>query len=147
MTPYQIDEISSKISNLYNTALQNIPVPVLTNRGIAIGSCLIKPCDGSFAIYKGCHEYYRTYSKSAAMIIAVMINKKSQAADIAEILEADRCAFWTRNDLEIFKHHYNLAVKYKDDMRQELMEARFDVANDRYKLAKKTIKESYSRLF
>lgn len=147
MSLYQIDEISSRISDLYKTTIQNGLVPVLTRQGIAIGSCLIKPSDGFFVIYKERHEYYRTYSKSAAMIIARLINKKSKPTDISEILEADRCAFWARNDLEVFKHHYNLAVKRNDSMRQELMEARFEATNDRYKMAKKTIKESYSKLF
>lgn len=147
MSLYQTDEISSKVSDLYQVSIQSGLVPIVTGQGIAIGSCLIKPFDGFFLILKNNHEYYRTYSKSAAMIIARLMNKKPDVLEISKILGADQRAFSARNDLEIYKHHYNLASKRNDTAKKMLMEDRFDATNDIYQSAKHTIKESYSKLF
>ena len=147
MSAYQIDEISSQVSNLYHTTIQSGLVPIITDQGIAVGACLIKPSDGFFVVYKNNHEYYRTYSKSAAMIIARLMNRKTDPLEISRIISADQRAFSARNDLELYKHHYTLACKRNDSVKKMLMEDRFEATNDAYQSAKKVIKESYSKLF
>ena len=143
----QIDDLTSKVSTLYQTSIQSGLVPVITDQGIAIGAALIKHSGDSFLVFKDNHEYYRTYSKSAAMVVARLLLKKAKAHDIEPILDADRKAFQARNDLEIYKHHYELAVKKQDTVKKILMQARFDAADAIYQMAKKKIKESYYNLF
>lgn len=147
MSAYQINEISSQVSDLYRTTVQSGLVPIITDQGIAVGSCLIKPSDGFFVIYKNNHEYHRTYSKSAAMIVARLMNKRTDPIEISKIIFADQRAFSARNDLELYKHHYTVACKRNDSVKKMLMEDRFEAANDKYQSAKKIIKESYSSLF
>lgn len=147
MSTYQIDEISSKVTDLYHNSIQSGAVPVITSQGIAVGNCLIRPSDGYFLILKNGHEHYRTYSKSAAMIIARLMNRKTDAMEISRIIDADQRAFSARNDLEIYKHFYNVASKRNDQSKMMLMEDRFGATNDRYQLAKQIIKDSYYNLF
>lgn len=147
MSTYQTDEVSSHASDLYHRTIQSGLVPVITDQGIAVGSCLIKPSDGFFVIYKNNHEHYRTFSKSAAMIIARLMNRKVDLLEINSIINADRKAFSARNDLEIYKHFYTVASKRNDTVKKMIMEDRFQSTNDKYQSAKKIIKDSYSRLF
>ena len=111
-----------------------------------IGSYMIKPKDGLYHVTKKKETLYKTYSKSAAMIIALMLNKNMHS-DIQRIISADFEVFSNRNKLEIFKYHYNRAIEKDDELKKDLMFARFEIVNCRYQQAKHILKKSYSRLF
>ena len=112
-----------------------------------IGSYVVKPDDGEFIVTKNKFEYYRTYTKSAAMIIAGFLNKKLRTKDLLTVLDADRVANAMRNDIDSYKYHYELATNNGDNIKKQIMMARFEVANDRYREAKRVLKNSYSKLF
>jgi hypothetical protein len=93
------------------------------------------------------HEYYRTYSKSAAMIIAALMSKNFKTKDIYPVIDADQTANAMRNDIAIYKHHYEIANKKGDDCKKYIMSARFEIANEKYQEAKRILQQSYYKLF
>ena len=139
--------LAIKLDSIANLTVSSALIPVVTNKGISIGSYMIKPIDGSFSITDRGFELYRTYNKTAAMIIAGMLNKKMRSIEIQKVLDADRVAFTMRNDLDTFKYHYNKAIENNDDCKKSIMSARYECANNRYLEAKQSLKESYSKLF
>jgi hypothetical protein len=140
-------QLAVKLNNIASVTVSSALIPVVTKNGILVGSYTVKPDDGSFVIVKNKHEYYRTYTKSAAMIIAGFLNKNIRTKDISAVLDADRIASAMRNDIDSYKYHYELANANGDDIKKQIMMARFEVANDRYKEAKRVLKNSYSKLF
>lgn len=140
-------QLAVKLNNLASVTVSSALVPVVTKNGIMIGSYVVKPDDGEFIVTKNKFEYYRTYTKSAAMIIAGFLNKKLRTKDLLTVLDADRVANAMRNDIDSYKYHYELATNNGDNIKKQIMMARFEVANDRYREAKRVLKNSYSKLF
>jgi hypothetical protein len=140
-------DLAKKLEKISTQAVKSNLVPLITKNGILMGSYLIKPHDGMFDVIWGSQTLYKTYSKSAAMIIVKMLLSRQQNENIMEVIDADRIAFNTRNDLEIYKYHYKNAEKRNDFLKRDMILSRFDVANERYQQAKKILQESYSSLF
>ena len=146
MYPQKNKEIATRLDNLYETSISSVLVPAVTKYGIVVGNYLVKPHDGFFQIMKRKEILYTTYNKTSAIIIAGML-VKNMKSKINSIIEADRVAFSTRNDLETFKYHIDLALKHDDPYKEGVMLARFEFTNDKFQAAKKILKQSYSRLF
>ena len=140
-------QLAVKLNNIASVTVSSALVPVVTKNGIMIGSYIVKPDGGGFVVTKNKFECYRTYTKSAAMIIAGFLNKNLRIKDISTVLDADRIANAMRNDIDSYKYHYELASNNGDDTKKQIMLARFEVANDRYREAKRVLKNSYSKLF
>ena len=145
-----LQETAKQLEDVAKKTLSKSIVPYITKKGIVIGTCLITPVDDGFLIKRNRVVVGKTMSKSAAMIIAALLNKKITKAIIEEIKQvttADMVSFSSKNDLEIFKHHYNLANERNDELKKDLMECRFSFANERYQQAKNILKKSYMNLF
>jgi hypothetical protein len=140
-------KIAIQLDRIANVSVSNALIPVVTKKGILIGSYLVMLDNGMYTVNKKDYEYYRTYTKSAAMILAGIMSKNYRNIDISSVIDADRVAHAMRNDIEIFKHHYEIAVKNKDDCKKQIMSTRFELANERYMEAKQTLRKSYSKLF
>ena len=147
MSPTDTKSLAEKLEKISKKAVKSNMVPLVTKNGILMGSYLIKPRDGLFDIIEGSRVLYTTYSKSAAMIVVRMISKRQRSENIIEIIEADRIAFSTRNDLELYKYHYENAEKRNDLTKRDIFLSRFEVTNERYQQAKQTLQKSYSLLF
>lgn len=147
MSQIQTDDLVNKLEKLSTKAVSSNLVPLVTKNGILMGTYIIKPRNGVFDIKEGDQVLYTTYSKSAAMIVVRMMAKKIRSERIMEIIDADRTAFSSRNDLELFKYHYENAKKRNDLSKKDIFLSRFEVTNDRYQRAKDVLKKSYSSLF
>ena len=147
MLPYTQKEIANKLGELYKSAIDSVLVPIITNSGIIVGAYMVKPNNGLFLVTRKGKVYHTTFSKSAALIIAGLMNKKKTTGDIHEVLEADRITNALRNDLMIFKYHRDAAIKRNDHTKEQIMLARFEVTTDRYNDAKAVLKKTYSKLF
>jgi hypothetical protein len=147
MLPNTRKEIANKLNDLYKSTLDSVLVPIITNTGILVGAYMIKHQDGFFIVTRKGKKLYKTYSKSSALIIAGLLNKKEKSAEIANVLEIDRLANALRNDLILFKHHREIAVKNNNFTKEQIMLARFEVTNEKYSDLKEKLKKSYSRLF
>jgi hypothetical protein len=141
------NELVNKLEDIATFSISNSAVPVITRAGILVGNVLIRIKDGNYYLRHKKTTVYQTHTKTAALILAGLINKNYKGETITNILEADRTAFSTKNDLEIFKHHYQTAIKNNDKTKQGIMLARFEQADDRYQSAKQILKQSYSKLF
>lgn len=140
-------ELAIRLDRIATASVSNALIPVVTKKGILVGSYVIKPDNGTFAITKKDYEYYRTYTKSAAMIIAGLMSKNYNRSEILNVIDADRVANAMRNDIEVYKHHYETANKSNNDCKKYIMSARFEVANEKYQQAKRTLQQTYSKLF
>jgi len=147
MYQHSTRELANRLEDLATISISNAAVPVITRSGIAVGHYTIRIEDGKFSIKKKKSVIHSTYTKTAALIIAGILNKPHKPSDIVRVLQADHIIFFTKNDLESFKHHYDLAVKSNDAIREGIMLSRFEQADDRYQEAKKILKQSYSKLF
>jgi len=127
--------------------MDSVLVPIVTNTGIIVGAYMIKTVEGKFSVTRKGKLLYTTFSKSAALIIAAMLNKKVSRSEISYILEIDKTIDRLRNDLAIFKHHHDLAASRSDTIRKGIMQARFEFTNEQYEDAKVELKKSYSKLF
>lgn len=143
----QNKDLADKLDRLSTKAVKTNLVPLITKNGILMGSFLIQPKNGMFDIKEGSQILYTTFTKSAAMIVVRMIVKNARSEEIFEIIEADRVAFSARNDLELYKYHYENAEKRRDFSKRDIFLSRFEVTNDRYQRAKKMLHKSYSSLF
>lgn len=121
-------------------------IPLITKSGILVGSYIVRPSNHKFEIRKNNETLYTTFSKTAALIIAQMLASNSNM-EIVPILEYDRKVASAREDLEVFKYHYNKAEKTNNSVKKSIMMSKFEAANDRYQLAKKHLQESYYKLF
>jgi hypothetical protein len=145
-----LHETAKQFEDFAKKTISKSIVPYITKTGIVIGSCLIVPSAEGFIIKRNKVVVGKTMSKSAAMIIAALMNKqvtKTIAEEIKLVSTADMISFSSKNDLEIFKYHYTLAEKKNDETRKALMECRFSFANERYQQAKNILKKSYMNLF
>lgn len=140
-------EIAIKLDKLATATVSSALIPTMTKNGILVGSYIVKPVDGFFSVNKRNEEYYRTYSKSAAMIIAGLMSKNYGSSHIFLVIDADRVANAMRNDIEVYKYHHSIASKNGDDCKKYIMSARFETANERYQEAKRILQQSYSKLF
>lgn len=140
-------ELAIRLDKIATASVSNALIPVVTKKGILVGSYVIKPDQGTYTITKKDYEYYRTYTKSAAMIIAGLLSKNCSRLDIINVIDADRVANAMRNDIEVYKYHYDIANKNNNDCKKYIMGARFEVANDKYQQAKRTLQQTYSKLF
>jgi len=147
MYQHSTRELADRLEDLATTSISNTIVPIVTRSGISVGHYTIRIEDGEFAIKKKKSTVYKTHTKTAALIIAGLLNKTYKPKDIINILYADYTLYSTKNDLESFKHHYELAIKNNNPTKEGIMLARFEQADDRYQEAKKIIKQSYSKLF
>lgn len=147
MSDLKPKEIANKLESISEDVIRSGAMPIVTKNGILIGTYMIQPKNGQFYIKSGSQIIHITYSKSAAMIIARMLLKRITGPKITEVLEADRIAFSCRNDLEFFKHQIKVAEKKNNALKEELYITRFDVTNEKYQEAKKTLHKSYSMLF
>lgn len=147
MTTSKNKELAIRLDRIATATVSNALIPVVTKKGILVGSYVIKPDNGTFAITKKNQEYYRTYTKSAAMIIAGLLSKNHSRSDVFNVVDADRVLNAMRNDIEVYKHHYEKANKNNDDCKKYIMSARFEVANEKYQQAKRTLQQTYSKLF
>lgn len=147
MSLYQSKDLAEKLDNLTTFSISNTVMPVITRSGISVGKFLINKENGQFCVKRNKFVVHKTYTKTAALIVAGLLNKKSRSDDIRNVLDADFVAFSMKNDLELYKYHYNAAIKDKNETKEGIMLARFERANDRYQIAKKTLQQSYSRLF
>lgn len=147
MYQHSTRELADRLEDLATTSISNTIVPIVTRSGISVGQYTIRIEDGEFAIKKKKTTVYKTHTKTAALIIAGLLNKNYKPNDIIDILYADYTLYSTKNDLESFKHHYELAIKNNNSTKEGIMLARFEQADDRYQEAKKIIKQSYSKLF
>jgi hypothetical protein len=137
--------IARKLEKLSNSVVSKRNIPLITKLGILIGSYIIKPKNNKFEIYKNSRCIYTTYSKTAAMVIAQMLT--NNISGVSTVLENDRRAASAREDLEIFKHHYNIAEKNNNILKKDLMMSKFEAADERYQQCKKMLQESYYNLF
>lgn len=147
MTISKNKELAIRLDRIATASVSNALIPVVTKKGILVGSYVIKPDNGTYAITKKDYEYYRTYTKSAAMIIAGLMSKNYNRSEIVNVIDADRVANAMRNDIEVYKHHYEKANKNNNDCKKHIMGARFEVANEKYQQAKRTLQQTYSKLF
>lgn len=147
MSPTKTTDLAKKLDKISTQAVKSNLMPLITKNGILMGSYLIKPNDGMFNIILGSQTLYSTYSKSAAMIIVKMLMSRQHPENIMEVIDADRVAFNTRNDLEIYRYHYKNAEKRNDHLKKDIFLSRFEVADERYQQAKKILQDSYSSLF
>lgn len=141
------NNVAIKLDNIASASVSNALIPVMTKQGIQIGSYVIKPTDGQFIVKRKNEELYKTFTKSAAMIIAGLLNKNKDRKHIRAVLDADTVANSSKNDLTVFRYHHDIATKNGDDTKKYIMEARFECANQRYQEAKKILKQSYIKLF
>lgn len=140
-------ELANRLNDLATATVSNAAIPIITRAGITVGHYHIRHENGKFLIKKRKSTIYSTHTKTAALIIAGILNKPFKSEDIIKVLHADYIVYSTKNDLESFKHHYDLAVKTNDSIKEGIMLSRFEQADDRYQEAKKILKESYSKLF
>ena len=147
MYQHSTRELANRLDDLVTTSISNAAIPIITRSGIAVGNYHIRVEDGKFSVKKRKSVVYTTHTKTAALIIAGMLNKKHKPEDIVRFLQADYIVYSTKNDLETFKHHYDLAIKSNDFIREGIMLSRFEQADDRYQAAKQILKQSYSKLF
>jgi hypothetical protein len=147
MLPNTRKELANKLGDLYKLAIDSVLVPIITNTGIVVGAYMIKTSNGQFCVTRKGKLLYKTFTKSAALIIAGLLNKKNTVSEINLVLDIDRNMDRLRNDLAIFKHHRTLAETKNDTIKLGIMQARFDVTIDQYEDAKFRLKKSYSKLF
>ncbi len=140
-------EIADKLESISRDVVRSGTMPIITKNGILLGTYIIQPKDGLYHIKHGSQVLYSTYSKTAAMIIARMLSKRISGDQIKEVLEADRIAFSSRQDLEIFKHQIKIAEKNNNHLKEELYTTRFEVTDQKYQQAKAILQKSYSLLF
>jgi hypothetical protein len=147
MYQHSTRELANRLDDLATTSISNAAIPIITRSGIAVGHYHIRVEDGKFSVKKRKAVVYTTHTKTAALIIAGMLNKPAKPEDIVRVLQADYVIYSTKNDLESFKHHYDLAIKSNDPIKEGIMLSRFEQADDRYQAAKQILKQSYSKLF
>ena len=147
MYQHSTREIANRLDDLITNSISNAAIPVITRSGIAVGNYHVRVEDSKFSVKKRKSVVYTTHTKTAALIIAGMLNKPHKPNDIVRVLQADYVVYSTKNDLETFKHHYDLAIKNKDPIKEGIMISRFEEADDRYQAAKQILKQSYSKLF
>jgi mannose-1-phosphate guanylyltransferase len=147
MYQHSTRELANRLDDLATTSISNAAIPIITRSGIAVGHYHIRIEDGKFSVKKRKSIIYTTHTKTAALIIAGILNKQHKPEDIVRVLQADYVIYSTKNDLESFKHHYDLAIKSNDLIKEGIMLSRFEQADDRYQAAKQTLKQSYSKLF
>ena len=140
-------ELANRLDDLATVSISNTCIPVITRLGIAVGKYNIKVEDGKYNILLKKYIVHRTHTKTGALVIAGMLNKIFKANEIVSVLHADYVLYSTKNDLESFKHHYDLAIKSNDRIKEGIMLSRFEQADERYQAAKKILKQSYSKLF
>lgn len=140
-------DLASKLDDLATKSILNSIIPVITRSGILVGKYVIRSENGKFYIRRNGNIVQKTFTKTGALIIAGLLNKKPKALDIKRVLNADHTLYFMKNDLDLFKHHYNLAVKNNDLIKQGIMQSRFDQADEKYQSAKSILQESYSMLF
>ena len=140
-------DLANRLDDLATTSISNSAIPIITRSGIAVGHYHIRVEDGRFSVKKRKSIVYSTHTKTGALIIAGMLNKQYKPVDIVRVLHADYTLYSTKNDLESFKHHYELAIKNNDSIKEGIMLSRFEQADDRYQAAKQILKQSYSKLF
>lgn len=140
-------ELAIRLEDIATATISSAIIPIVTNRGIQVGKFLIKPEDDFYTVYHKNQEQYKTYTKIAALIIAAMLTKKNVRYNIGTVIDADRQANSSRNDREIFKYHREIAMRNRDDIKKGIMEARYEIANEKYQEAKRILQQSYSRLF
>ena len=147
MYQYSTRDLANRLDDLAKISVTNALIPIISRSGITVGQYSIRLEDGKFSIKKRKSTIHKTHTKTAALIIAGLLNKPYRSEDIVRVLQADYVVYSTKNDLESFKHHYDLAVKNGDRVKEGIMLSRFDRADDRYQEAKKILKQSYSNLF
>jgi mannose-1-phosphate guanylyltransferase len=147
MYQHSTRELANRLDDLATTSISNSAIPIITRSGIAVGHYHIRIEDGKFSVKKRKSIIYTTHTKTAALIIAGILNKQHKPEDIVRVLQADYVIYSTKNDLESFKHHYDLAIKSNDPIKEGIMLSRFEQADDRYQVAKQILKQSYSKLF
>ena len=140
-------ELANRLDDLATNSITNAFIPVITRSGIAVGHYHIRVEDGKYSVKKRKSTIHSTHTKTGALIIAGMLNKIYKPEDIIRVLHADYTIYSTKNDLESFKHHYELALKSNDSIKEGIMLSRFEQADDRYQAAKRILKQSYSKLF
>ena len=140
-------EIAEKLETISKDVVRSGAMPIVTKNGILIGTYIVQPKNGRYNIKNGSRILYSTFSKSAAMIVARMLIKRMTHLEIEEVLEADRIAFSSRQDLEIFKHQIKVAEKNNNTLKEELYTTRFEVTDEKYQKAKAVLQKTYSLLF
>lgn len=140
-------DLAIRLDDIATATISSALIPVVTPRGIQIGQYTVKPDKNFFAVCRKNQEYYKTYTKSAALIIAGMLAKNNKHRNVGQVIDADRLANSSRNDKEIFKYHYDIAVRNGDDIKKGIMSARYEIANQKYQEAKRILHESYCKLF
>lgn len=140
-------ELANRLNDIATISLSNLIMPIITRSGILVGKYVIRIEDGKFSIKRKKSIVHSTHTKTGALIIAGMLNKPYKPNDIVRVLHADYIIYSTKNDLESFKHHYDLAIKSNDFIKEGIMLSRFEQADDRYQAAKQILKQSYSKLF
>ena len=147
MYQHTTQELADRLNDIATISISSSAMPIITRSGIAVGKYIIRMEDGKFSIKIKKSTVHYTHTKTGALVIAGMLNKPYKPADIVRVLHADYTLYSTKNDLESFKHHYELAIKSNDSIKEGVMLARFEQADDRYQAAKKLLKQSYSKLF
>ena len=144
----QIDKkaAAKNLETLSTRVVSKKIIPLITKSGILVGSYIVRPANHRFEVRKSNETLYTTFSKTAALIVAQMLASNSNR-EVNPILEYDRKVASAREDLEVFKYHYNKAEQCNNDVKKSIMMSKFEAANDRYQLAKKHLQESYYRLF
>ena len=140
-------EVADKLESISKDVVRSGAMPIITKNGILIGTYIIQPKDGKYLVKQGTQMLYSTFSKSAAMIIARMLTKRMHGDQIKQVLESDRIAFSSRQDLEVYKHHIKVAEKNNNHLKEELYTTRFEVTDQKYQSAKASLQKSYSLLF
>lgn len=143
----QSEALTSSFEKISENVIREHMIPVLTKTGILIGPFLIKNIKDKFIVTRGKKIHYRTYTKVAAMILARMLMKKFDKQLCMSIIDADKAAFFAKNDLEIYRKQYEQAELKNNHMRMNILSDRFDFAENRYNKARSLLQKTYYSLF
>jgi hypothetical protein len=147
MSLQQSERLTSDFENITENVVRNHFVPILTKTGILIGPYHIKNIGDNYVIMSKGKVYYKTYTKVAAMILARMLIKRFDKQVCSQVLSSDRIAFFTKNDLLIYKNQFENAEKSNNVIKMNVFSDRFDAAETRYNQARRSLVKIYHSLF
>jgi len=115
-------------------------LPVAHNVGIKFKHCFIKKNNNGWYDVTNLHnpkiKYYQDIaSHKIAVALAIYIGQQAKFKE-SEILKEDHEYMHWFNEIRIFKHLLNIAIKNNDDIKIDIYTARIEEYMPRYKRAK-----------
>jgi len=115
-------------------------LPVAHNGGIKFKHCFIKKNNNGWYDVTNLHnpkiKYYQDIaSHKIAVALAIYIGQQAKFKE-SEILKEDHEYMHWFNEIRIFKHLLNIAIKNNDDIKIDIYTARIEEYMPRYKRAK-----------